>query len=158
MRSWLLGFVVFVLLACPRLSFAQSGSQNPLVGAWERVSLTNAQGVVTQPPGPASFLVFTADGFFSNSTIPADRPKVKTPIDQMTKEELLARFKSVGATHGTYTITGKTLTQKFVAHTDPTVEGTEAVREFRVEGDTLILSSPVSTNKSEARFRRARKQ
>lgn len=51
---------------------------------------------------------------------------------------------------------GNRLIRRKVAHGDPTQEGTEQTQLFRVEGDTLILSSVDPKLKNEARFRRAK--
>ena len=144
--------VVAVAVAVPALAQAPTS----LVGAWERVSLVDGQGKPTQPPAPAAFVIFSADGFFSQSGVPAGRQKTDKPLDQMTKEELLQRFNRLETRRGTYTVAGNRLTRRNVAHGDPTQEGTEQTQLFRVEGDTLILSSADPKLKSEARFRRAK--
>lgn len=128
--------------------------QNALVGAWERVSLKNADGAVTQPPAAAAFLIFTADGFFSQTAIPTGRKKLDKPVDQMTKEELAERFQRLEARRGTYTVAGNKLTRRNVSHGDPNQEGTEQTQGFRIESSVLILTS--LANKAEARFRRVR--
>jgi Lipocalin-like domain len=141
-----------VTVAVPTVARAQS----PVVGAWERVSLVNAEGKPTQPPAPPAFLIFSADGFFSQSAVPTGRPKIAKPLDQMTKEELLARFTRLETRRGTYTISGNRLTRRNVTHGDPTQEGSEQTQLYRVEGDTLILSSNDPKLKNEARFRRVK--
>jgi hypothetical protein len=118
------------------------------------VSLKDAQGVVTQPPGPAAFVIFSADGFFSQTAIPAGRKKVDKPVDQLTKEELVERFQRLEVRRGTYTITGNKLTRRNISHVDPNQEGTEANQEFRIDARMLILTTP--GNKAEARFQRAK--
>jgi hypothetical protein len=50
-------------------------------------------------------------------------------------------------------VSGNTLTRRIISHTNPNLEGTEFVQEFRIEGDLLILTTPGS--KAEARFQRA---
>ena len=74
----------------------------------------------------------------------------------MTKEELLQRFNRLETRRGTYTVAANRLTRRNVTHGDPTQEGTEQTQLFRVEGDTLILSSADPKLKNEARFRRAK--
>jgi len=128
--------------------------QNPLVGAWERLSAKNAEGVDIQPPEPAAFVIFSADGYFSQTVIPTGRNKLKKPLDDLTKDELLNRFQLLFAWQGTYTVSGNTLTRRIISHTNPNVEGTQFVQEFRLDGDLLILTRPGS--KFEARFRRAK--
>ena len=128
--------------------------QNPLVGAWERVSAKNDEGIDVQPPEPVAFVIFTADGYFSQTVIPTGRTKLKKPLEDMTKEELLHRFQNLFAWRGTYTVSGNTLTRRIISHTNPNIEGTEFVQEFRIDGDLLILTRPGT--KFETRFRRAK--
>ena len=132
---------------------ALAQNQNPLVGSWERLSVKNDEGVDVQPPEPAAFVIFSADGYFSQTVIPTGRTKLKKPFEDLTKEELLHRFQLLFAWQGTYTVSGNTLTRRIISHTNPNIEGTQFVQEFRLDGDLLILTRPGS--KFEARFRRA---
>ena len=119
---------------------AMAQSTNPLVGTWERISLMRGttQG---QPPAAPEFLIISADGYFSESELPEGREKVNKPLDQMTKEELVARLTHVAASRGTYTIQGNVLSRKHVADLNPSAEGSDQVRNFRFEGDILVLSA-----------------
>jgi hypothetical protein len=154
MRRVLLFGVIAAFITFNSISIAQT--PNPLVGAWERISLVNAEGKPVQPPAPAAFVVFTADGFFSQTAIPTGRPKIAKPIDQLTKEELAARFNSLEARRGTYTVAGNLLVRKNITHVDPNQEGREARQNFRIEKGILILSNADPKLKNEARFRRAK--
>ena len=141
-----------VILSFPALA----QKPNPLVGTWERFSLKRGE-TVAQPPEAPEFLIVSADGFFSQTAIPAGRPKLQKPLEQMTKEELLNRFDQVAAARGVYTIVGNVFTRKFVSNLNPNAEGNEQIREFRIEGDTLILTSQGSEKaKTEARFHRVK--
>lgn len=153
-RSHLLSAVAVAAFAVA--APAPAHAQSSVVGAWERVALSDAQGKPTQPPAPAAFVIFSADGFFSQSGVPTGRQKTAKPLDQMTKEELLQRFNRVETRRGTYTVAGNRLTRRNVAHGDPAQEGTEQTQLFRVEGDALILSSTDPKLKNEVRFRRAK--
>ncbi len=167
-RCVLIGLVTVVVFGSATTSRAQT--QSPLVGAWERVSAINmeriAEGEIVQPPSPVSFLMFSADGFFSQIGIPTGRPKVSKPLDQMTKEELLQRFNRLGARRGTYTVTGNRLSRKLVTNTNPNQDGIEQLQLFRIEGGILVLSSAdpklknglpgVTVPQGEYRFRRAK--
>ena len=150
--------VVSLLLVCAFAYGASALAQNqpPLVGAWERFSLKNDEGVDIQPPEPVAFVIFTADGYFSQTVIPTGRNKLKKPLEDMTKDELLHRFQNLFAWRGTYTVSGNTLTRRIISHTNPNIEGTELVQEFRLEGDLLIWTRPGS--KAEARLRRAQQE
>ena len=149
----LTGFVVGLLvLSLGQYSAAQGG--NALVGTWERVSQTNAEGAPN--PQPAAFLIFSANGHFSQTAAPSGRPKLTKPLQEMTREELLARFQGVQARRGTYRVAGNMLTRMDVTNVNPNQEGSEGVQQFRLEGDMLILSSTDPKSKAQARFRRVK--
>jgi hypothetical protein len=152
LRSVLLAVIVGVL--APSIGSAQT---NPLVGAWERISDINAQGIQQQPPTPPAFLILSADGFYSQTAIPAARTKVDKPLEELTKAELIARFNRVVARRGTYTIVGNRLTRHDISNINPSGEGTDQIQLFKIEGDTLILTTPDPNSKAEVRFRRMKK-
>ena len=152
LRSLALACAIAVLASYPALA-----QTNPLVGAWERFSDINAQGVQQQPPSPPAFVIFSADGFFSQTAIPTGRAKVDKPLQQMTKDELIARFDRVVARQGTYTIVGNRLTRHELSNSNPSVVGSDQIQLFKIEGDTLIFTTGEPNSKAEVRFRRAKK-
>jgi hypothetical protein len=136
---------------------APAQSQGPLVGAWERIAIKDSTGTDVQPTPPAAFTIFSGDGFYAQTAIPAGRPKLTKPLADYTKEELLARFARAEARRGRYTVSGNTLTRTYAATLNPNDEGRDPqVQRFRIEGDVLILTSTSAGNRSEARFRRVR--
>lgn len=126
------------------------------VGTWERFSGKDEAGKAVEERLVRSFLLFSADGHYSQTTIPAGREKLDKPLLEMTKEELLNRFDGIRATYGAYMIAGNKLTRKFITVTSPNAEGTEFAQMFRFEGETLILTSTTAGSKAEARFRRVK--
>ena len=126
------------------------------VGTWERFSLKDEAGKAVEERLVRSFLLFSADGHYSQTTIPAGREKLDKSLQEMTKEELLNRFDGTRATYGTYTMAGNNLTRKYLTTTNPNEEGSGVVQVFRFEGDTLILTSATAENKREARLRRVK--
>jgi hypothetical protein len=135
------------------LATSLTAQQESLVGAWELVSQTNADG---QPnPNPNLLLIFTRDGIYSQIGIAKGRPKLDKPANQLTEAEFRARFTGVQGNHGTYTVSGNRITRQAIAAINPANEGTQQVLEFRIEGNTLILRLPET--KGEQRFRRAGK-
>lgn len=148
--------IPFALFAAWVFGHGVAGAQTPnaVVGAWERISARNARAESTQPRAPPAFLIFTSDGHWSQIAIPSGRQKTNKPVDQLTREELVARFQAVEARRGTYAIQGNKLTRKNVASADPNDEGTDQPQMFRIEGDLLIFNSPDPSSKGEARFRR----
>jgi hypothetical protein len=133
----------------------QAQTEQSVVAVWERISAQNFRGESTQPPAPPAFLVFTTDGYWAQLAIPAGRAKVDKPLDQMTREELLGRFRDLEVRRGTYTVDGRKVRRRNLASGDPNEEDTEQIQMFRIEGDLLIFNSPDPTKpKAEARFRR----
>jgi hypothetical protein len=119
-------------------------AQNPLVGVWEH---TTREGVLT---------IYTSEGVFATIGLPPGRPKVDKPLEELTDQELKARVAGIGPIeHGTYAVMGSRLTRQVVAALNPTFEGTRLAAEFRIEGETLILTR--LSDKAELRFRRVRK-
>lgn len=145
---------LFVLvLATTGVARAQAPT---VVGAWTRVSLRDSVGKAIQPPVAPAFVIFSANGYFSQTAIPAGRPPLNKELAAMSKGELLARFQHVDAWRGTYSIVGTRLTRKTIADVDPRGEGNEIVQVMRFAADTLILSRVNPADKAEARFVRVR--
>jgi hypothetical protein len=145
--------VVPMLVVLPGVAGAQAQS---LTGAWRRLSLRDSAGAAIQPPEAPAFVIFSANGYFSQSAIPTGRPKNDKALAAMTKDELLARFEHVDVWRGTYTLSGNRLTRNVLAHIDPSGEGGKFVQIVRFKGDTITLTSPNPAAKSEARFVRVR--
>jgi hypothetical protein len=125
-------------------------------GTWERFLSKDAEGKPAEERLVRSFLLFSADGHYSQTTLPAGREKLTKPVKEMTREELLNRFDGVSAFYGAYTIAGNKLTRKVITATSPNSDAAEFVQTFRFEGETLILSSTTAGSKGEARFRRVK--
>src|SRR5688572_3112014 len=91
-----LGLITLSATACtpaesePESEEAEAAAAAPadsdIEGVWERISLTDTAGTLTQPPAPVSYLIIW-DGYFSQIQTPANRPKVDKPQSQMTREE-----------------------------------------------------------------------
>jgi len=105
---------------------------------------------------PPAFVIFSPDGYFSQSAIPAGRPKIDKAWKDLSVEELRSLFENVDAFSGSYKLDGTTLTRTIVSAVDPSFEGEKFVQVVRFGGDTLILTRPNSANRSEARFLRVR--
>ena len=146
----ILGAAVLTMLSC--VSMAQT---NPLVGTWERVSALNAAGEpdTTNQPG---LLMVSEEGYFIYTAIPSNRPKVNKPLDQLTREELLDRFRGVSVRRGTWTMSGNRWSNIELGTENPNIEGREVVRIWKIEHNELVLSSPDVKNKTENRWKRVK--
>jgi hypothetical protein len=92
-----------------------------------------------KPPG---FIHFTPDGRVFAVLSASNRGPVLTEADQ------IAAFGSVIAYTGRYRVEGNTLVTTVDVSVDPAAVGTELVRFFNLEGDTLeIRTAPFYSNK-----------
>jgi hypothetical protein len=154
MRNKSVGTVVVILaLAMADVAQAQASS---LTGAWKRISLQDSTAQPLPPRVVPAFVIFSANGYFSQSSMPAGRPKIDKMLKDMSKEELLSLFEGTSAWSGSYTLDRTTLTRTTVSDLDPSGEGTKFVQVAGFAGDTLILNSPNPANRTEARFVRVR--
>jgi len=133
--------VLIVLALLAQSGNAQSVT-NPLVGAWR---------LETDPKFPQAVLMFSADGYYTQVSISPNRSKPKNDFDHETREELMKQFGGLHASWGIWKAEGTKLTRVRLASEDPGVEGTQAIAEFRMEGDVLILGK---NPQNEARWRR----
>ena len=131
---------------------------NPLAGMWVR------ERAAQQPP--EEFILFGVDGQFAQAVLPANRPQLdearraeaeerhQSLLGRMTKEELVARYTGVEASHGAYAVSENVISQKHAANIDPNLEGSEQVREFRLDGNTLVLAPKGSGSGRQVRLQR----
>ena len=145
--------LLFLTLAIADVAHAQARA---LPGAWRRISFRDSTAQPLQARAVPAFVIFSANGYFSQSSFPADRPKIEKAWKDMSKQELLSLLEDAAAWSGSYTVSGTTLTRTTVSSLDPTTEGTKLVQVVRFAGDTLILTWPNPANRSESRFMRVR--
>jgi hypothetical protein len=125
--------------------------RDPVAGAWELLSNPTAanQGVQTPP----LHLIYS-NGHYVQFTAAAKRAKHQKPRAEMTKEELLERYQLQGQ-YGTYRVEGNKLIRMSISAANPNNEGLESTSEFRVDGDTLIVTGQnAQGQKTETRFKR----
>lgn len=128
---------------------ATPATRTDLLGAWERFALTEAGAPVAD--AEPSVLIFSPDGHYSVTAMDHGRPKVAKDLAAMTREELLARFGSIVARRGRYTVRGDSVIRHIAVHSDPNLEGGADAEQFRIQGGVLTLRG---AGDREARYRR----
>lgn len=121
---------------------------DPLSGTWRllRYEAWDSRGRISTPFGDpaAGYAVFDATGhaFIQLTRTPAV-PPFASPVAP-TPDELRAAYFGFAAYHGTYTIDGasQTVTIHVEGSSLPSYTGTQQVRPFRIDGDTLTLGVP----------------
>jgi hypothetical protein len=121
-----------LIVAAATLS-GQSGSTNPLVGAWK---------VESAQPG---LYVFTKQ-HYSFARIQGDKPLPDYPSnDKATDADKAAVFNALYLNTGTYTVTGNTLaTRAMVAKSKFAIGGAGNQYEFTISGNSLTLTQKPS--------------
>jgi hypothetical protein len=156
---------IVCLSALPMSAAAQS--RDPIAGAWEVVSVKDLDtGVVSQaasgtgPSAGTPLHVIYADGHYTQFAAAKGRPKLTTPREEMTREQLAERSRMQGQ-YGTYKVTGNTVVRNVVSAANPNIEGIESKSEFKVVGDTLTTTDvaalgPSQGHKVETTYKRLR--
>ena len=137
---WLLACAIVLFPAVSVLHAAEPG----VVGAWrfEKEVDTRADGTpVTVGPkdGYNGFLVYTSDGRVMVQIMPRGRTWRRSAA---TPEQLRETVEAGDAYFGRYTIDSSagTVTHHVESSLDPSEEGTQLTRRFRLSRDTLSLA------------------
>lgn len=149
-----LRLAAITLALIPITAFAQG--RDPVAGAWEEVSVKDVKTGKMQQLNPAPLHVIFSDGYYVQFRAATGRSKIQTPRTEMTKEQLAERSNLAGQ-YGTYRVAGNKLTRRIVSAADPNNEGRDVSGDFRVEGDTLIVTVPNAQGQLlEQRYKRLR--
>src|SRR5437868_9244664 len=119
---------------------AHAQNKEAFIGVWEEVGGTNAKG--EPETGNAGMRrIFTGDGFYSitfgrqcSGTQPVD-----TPLQQMTKEQILDRLRCVIAQDGSFKVDGDQLSVTRRSAQAPQNIGTKQTMQWKVEDGQLSL-------------------
>ena len=99
-------------------------ANNPLVGAWERVS-DSSVGV----------LIYTGSQY---AAVMAPKDRQQSSGERATPDEALEALLSCPALAGTYTLSGSRITQVRESNTRPELSKLSAVFDYTIDGDTMI--------------------
>ncbi len=116
---------------------AEADEPGPLEGAWKLVERHRSDGTTVK--NPVGLMVFAQKHYSWLVTI-AERPRYEQ--GQETDAQKITVFDSLGANAGTYEVSGSVLTRHPQVAKNPWVmELSEIVQDFKIEGDTLTLTS-----------------
>ena len=143
------GFAILVWIPFqPRSSAAvpQARSSSPpqaqarlaLEGIWDETRLREGNAAQAQTPNHMRRIFF--DGYYSLTNAAEGRRKIDKPVNEMTREELLDRFRSLQVQDGTYEVIGsnRILLKRRISQF-PENHGTEQVMEWRLDDGVLSL-------------------
>ena len=121
-----------------------------LYGTWRLVSFTQrsvATGETVEVFGhsPTGFLSYSRDGRMNAILVKDKRPKL-VDMAQATTDDKAQLFSSMYAYAGTFTVDGSTVTHHVDISWNENWTGTNQVRNVRLEGDRLYISTNPQSN------------
>jgi len=133
-----------LLVALTSFSVWAAGEED-LYGTWRLVSYTQeivatGEKIDIFGKAPRGFLSYSRDGRMSAILAKDERPK-PADLAKVTNEERVELFKTVIAYGGTFKFDGKTVTHYLDISWNETWTGTAQVRNVRLEGDKLYIST-----------------
>lgn len=151
-----LRFAVVVVFCASAGVLAQG--RDPLAGAWESIAAKNLTTGAALPPLTPPLHVIYSNGQYVQFAARAGRPRTTTPAAELTKEQLQQMYQGVQGQYGTYRVDGNKLIRHIVSAANANNEGRDVTTEFKIEGDTLIITGagagPTAAQMIEQRFKR----
>ena len=133
-------FGVYVVVTCALVTSlsAQARVRNPLVGAWTILEVTLADGTVRKDYAPSQY-TFT-ERHYSAQFSRGYREPFGHSTAAASDAEIVAAFRKLTASSGTYDYTDSTYTTHPVVGADPQAQYAGRTWQYRVRGDTLLLT------------------
>jgi hypothetical protein len=130
-----------------KLAAVTKGRNNKLVGTWKLVAATSedvASGQKTAMDGRTGYLNYSPDGRVFAILVDSDRKKPQGSFATATEAEGL--FRSMVAYSGTYSVKGDRVVHQIDISWNETWTGTEQARDYKFDGEPLILVDGPSPN------------
>jgi hypothetical protein len=117
-------------------------------GVWDEIRLRDGNAADGQKPNHMRRMFL--DGYYSLTNASEGRRKVDKPVAQMTREELIDRFRSLQVQDGTYEVIGSNqIRLKRRVSQFPENHGTEQVMEWGIDA-TGVLSLKIISDTGSA--------
>jgi hypothetical protein len=129
--------------------------QKKLCGTWRLVSYRRTVVETGETHdffgrSPCGLLNYSPDGRMSVIVVKQERPRPAEP-SRMTDRDRLELFQSMVSYAGTYTFDGKTVTHHVEISWNELWTGTDQIRNARIEGRRLILSTDPFTDPADGK-------
>jgi hypothetical protein len=141
MNKLILGLILTCLAS--RAFALEAGS---LYGAWRLVSATSTVVATGEKSfiwgnDPKGFLTYTPDGRMSTIVTFGERPK-PADFSKVTDQDRVQLYRTLLAYGGTFSIEGPVVTHHVDISSNETLNGTNQIRNVRMEGDLLVFTTP----------------
>ena len=124
-------------------SAARERARLAFEGVWDEIRLR--EGNASEGQKPNHMRRMFVDGYYSLTNASEGRRKIDKPVAQMTREELLDRFRSLQVQDGTYTSMGpnRILLKRRISQF-PENHGTEQVMEWSIDANDVLSLKIIS--------------
>ena len=144
-------FTALMLLLSPTIALAE---ENPVLGTWKLKSFVReitATGEKINQMGehPSGYIGYSADGRMYAIATSANRIKPRDAI--AADEERVKLHKTMFAYAGTYTLEGDKVTHRVDVSWNENFTGTDLVRFYKLEGNTLTITTAPYKDLSDGR-------
>ena len=148
-------FVIAVLLLI--FTLPTKANENDIVGTWRFTSFVRevvATGERQNEFGekPDGYISYQPDGRMFAVLVGSNRP---TPAGTPTDDEKIRLFGTLIAYSGAYVVEGDKVTHKIEVSWNQSWTGGDQVRFFKVEGNTLTITTAINKNPRDGREGRA---
>ena len=132
--------------------------QSKLVGTWKLISAEDVNPNTGQwvpytfGNPPSGYFIYDATGHASVQIMTTPPQQIATP-DSPTPDEALAIFNAYIAYYGTYTVDSGNITVRVEGGLDPSQVGTDQVRPYELNGDTLIIGNQTTYKRTLQRMK-----
>lgn len=146
-RRMMFAVTILAVQALGASSPTVADEKDKLVGTWKLISavseeLSTGQKTSIYKGTPVGFITYGTDGRVM--TIVANSVRRKPAANVATAAEAEALFRSMAAYAGTYTIKGSQVIYVPDVSWNETWTGTEQVRDFKFDGERLLLATAPS--------------
>jgi hypothetical protein len=145
----LLVAIILVMITLP-----VSAAENAIVGTWKFTSfvrevITTGERQNEFGDKPDGYISYQPDGRMFAMLVGSDR---RTPVGNVpTDEDKIRLFGTLIAYSGTYVVEGNKITHKIDVSWNQSWTGNDQVRFFKIEGDTLTITTAINKNPRDGR-------
>ena len=146
-----------LLIAITLSALSAQAAENPLVGTWKFTSFVRevvATGERQNEFGdkPDGYISYQSDGRMFAVLVGSNRPK---PAGTPSDDEKIRLFGTLIAYSGDYVVEGDKITHKIDVSWNQSWTGADQVRFYKIEGDTLTITTAVNKNPRDGQEGRA---
>ena len=148
---------LFIAVTVLFVTLPATAAENPIIGTWKFTSFVReviSTGERQNELGdkPEGYISYQPDGRMFAMLVGSNRPK---PTGIPTDDEKIRLFGTLIAYSGAYVVEGDKITHKIDVSWNQSWTGGDQVRFYKIEGDTLTITTAINKNPRDGREGRA---